>query len=293
VAFGVPPSREVLRKQLAGARATMEKQASDLKQKDDEIARSKEENKRLNAHLSQLSSQSSQSSHSTKQSSTSAAKLNELKTMHRTLGEQTKRLNDQKSQLASLNWHNARYKEMLKAAGIPLTNVKGEDHGGKSSNVKGGGKQEGTEKPNWKEIWETKGHHQSVRTGSGGHRSVSGSGASSTLATPMVETDSRPPSESSRRSGSYDFNSLGSEGYTGADSRSDWERSAAGTKIGPPSPRAVAHVPTGPRHLSRTVESVESFGQTAKPRYMSENGWGDYYSKDGFGEMQADRLDHE
>jgi hypothetical protein len=55
VAFGVPPSREALRKQLAAARATVAKQASDLKHKDDEIARLKEESKRLNVRLSQMS----------------------------------------------------------------------------------------------------------------------------------------------------------------------------------------------------------------------------------------------
>lgn len=266
----------------------MEKQASDLKQKDDEIARSKEENKRLNARLLQLSSQSSQS---TKHSSNSAKpfKLSETTVMYPTLGDQTKKLNDQKSQLASLNWHNTRYKELLKAAGIPFSHVKGEDHGGHDSNVKGEGKHQETDKSSWKEVWETKGRHQSTRIGSGGHRS----GASSVLATPMIANGSVTSSETSKKSGDYNFNSLGSEGgWSRADPRSDWERSVAETKIRPSSQESVGRVPTGPRYPSVKVEP-ESSEQIAKPRYVSENGWGDYYSKDGFGGMQADRLDYE
>jgi len=265
----------------------MEKQASDLRQKDDEIARSKEENKRLTARLSQLSSQSSEpAKHSSKRAD--PLKLSERTTMHRTLGDQTKKLNEQRSQLASLNWHNARYKEMLKAAGISYSHVKGGDQPGGSWSVKGGGNPQETDKSTWKEVWEIKGQHQSTRIGSVGHHS----GASDILATPMIENDSRTPSEIGRRSGDHNLNSLGSEGgLTPADFRSDWEKSTAKVPIATSSRQEVARVPTGPRYPSVKAEPGESFEQTLKPRYVSENGWGDHYSKDGYGGMQADRLE--
>jgi len=265
----------------------MEKQASDLKQKDVKIARSKEENKRLNARLLQLSSQSSEpAKHSSKPAD--PLKLSERTTMHRTLGDQTKKLNEQRSQLASLNWHNARYKEILKAAGMSYSHVKGGDQPGGSWSVKGGGNPQETDKPTWKEVWEIKGQYQSTRIGSDGHHS----GASDILATPMIENDSRTPSENGRRSGDYNFNSLGSEGgLTSAEFRSDWERSTAKIPIATSSRQEVARVPTGPRYPSVKVEPGGSSEQTLKPRYVSENGWGNYYSQDGFGGMQADRLE--
>ena len=181
---------------------------------------------------------------------------------------------------------------MLKAAGISYSNVKGGGHSGESSGVKGGGKHQGTGKPTCKEVRETKGQLQSSRVSSGGHHDISGSGASNILATPMIENGSRPPSESSRRSGDYNFQRLGSEGgWSRADSRGDGERSTTNIPIRPSLQEEFARVPTGPRYPSVQVEPGESLAQASTPRYVSENGWGDYYSKDGIGGMQADRLD--
>jgi len=282
VAFGVPPSRDALRKQLAGARATMEKQASDLKQKDDEITRMKEENKRLNARLTQLSSQpeATKSAISAKPASSS-----EIAALNRINKDHIEKLNNQKFQINNLLAQNASLKEKLKSAGVSAGGTNGardDDHS------KDGGSRDHGERndPARKESWEK----QSPRLEP--NRRYSGAG--NNLATP-VQQDCRAASDASSRSGDYSsFTSYGKRRPTTVDSRSHWERSIPERNIGQQSSsNEVPSVPTGPRLPQMNFRYDEMSGHYSDPQYTSNNGWGDCYSNDGFGGMQADRLDLE
>jgi hypothetical protein len=49
--------------------------------------------------------------------------------------------------------------------------------------------------------------------------------------------------------------------------------------------------PTGPRFEAQGNQKGN--GRDEIPMYVSENGWADYFSKDGFGGMQADKIEFE
>ena len=278
VAFGVPPSREAIRKQLASARATIKKQAQDLKTKDDEIARVKEENKRLNARLSQMSTPPEVAKSAIPATPASTA---EIATLHRINKDHIEKLNNQKSQINSLLAQNASLKEKLKSAGVSAReNNKDrlEDHSRDASGRDHGERYEPTRKESWEK--------QSPRL----EPNKRHGGASSTLATPAIEHDYRAASDTSERNGDYDsFAGYGKRNSTTYDSRSHWERSVQST----PTPKEAPYVPTGPRAPQVRLRSTYMSGHHTDPQYTSDNGWGDYYSKDGFGGMQADRLDLE
>jgi hypothetical protein len=232
VAFGVPPSREALRKQLASARVTMEKQASDLKQRDDDIARLKEENKRLNARLSQKSTppEAAKSTISTKPTSTP-----EMAALQRVNKDHIEKLNNQKAQINSLLAQNASLKERLKSAGVSAGGTNGDREDDHSRN---GGSRDHRERyeSTCKESW---GKH-SPRL----EPNRRDSGASSILATPAIEHDYRAASDTSERNGDYSsFASYGKRNSTAYDSRSHWERSVRSA----PTSKEAPYVPTGPR----------------------------------------------
>jgi hypothetical protein len=189
VAFGVPHSREALRKQLASARATMEKQASDLKQKDDEIARMKEENKRLNARLSQMSTppEPAKSAITTKPTTTP-----EITALQRINKDHIEKLNNQKFQINSLLAQNASLKERLKSAGASAGGDNGERHDDHSRDVESRDHGE-------RETWETRGRIPSPRP----EPSRRDSGASSILAIQANEQHYRAASDTSERNGDY------------------------------------------------------------------------------------------
>jgi len=282
VAFGVPPSRDALRKQLAGARATMEKQASDLKQKDDEIARMKEENKRLNARLTQMSSlpEAAKPAIPGKPASSS-----EIAALHRMNKDHIEKLNNQKFQINNLLAQNASLKEKLRSAGFSTGGTNGardDDH----SNA-GGSRDHGERnEPAGKESW----GKQSPRLEPNRRYSAAGNN----LATP-AQQGCRAASDTSSRSGDYSsFASHDKRRPTMNDSRGHWERSIPERNIGQrSSSNEVPHVPTGPRLPQMKFRYDEMSGHHSDPQYTSNNGWRDYYSKDGFGGMQADRLDLE
>lgn len=281
IAFGIPPSRETLRGQLAHARTKLDQQAQELKHKDDEIARSKEENKRLTARLTQLSAQAAPAK------PVKATSGPEMAALQRLNKEHIDKLNHQRIQLTNLLAQNAQLKDKLKSAGMPLETIKGEGRPGESMDP---GKQQQKERkePTWVETWQIKGRRRTSRMESSRHGDSGGSDTSSILAAPMSEKDARVASEMSRRSGSYsNFNIIDQKKAkpNQTDSRSHWARSAAERQIGPPSPLRP-YVPTGPRHPHIQAEPGEI---VRAPQYTSTDGWGDYYSKDGFGMMQADR----
>ena len=261
----------------------MDKQQSDLKHKDDEIARAKEENKRLNARLEHLSVQSRPKSATPIVHSSDHITVLVL---NQTIKEQRTKSNHQKSQITSLLSHNARLKKQLDNAGNregkEMAEIKIKQRSYEVEQMK-----EDDKTTSWKEVWETKGRNQTPRLASGPE---SVSGTSSTLATPMtmVDSTSHTSGVSSQKSGSG--TSKGSKTHRG-DPRSDWERGVADKQIGPPSPKRENVIPTGPR-LGRRESVKDGPAPPPSPSYLSENGWGDYYSPDGFGTMQADRLDY-
>jgi hypothetical protein len=193
----------------------MEKQASDLKQRDDDIARLKEENKRLNARLSQKSTppEAAKSTISTKPTSTP-----EMAALQRVNKDHIEKLNNQKAQINSLLAQNGDRED---------------DHS------RNGGSRDHRERyeSTCKESW---GKH-SPRL----EPNRRDSGASSILATPAIEHDYRAASDTSERNGDYSsFASYGKRNSTPYDSRSShWERSVRS----PPTPKEAPYVPTGPR----------------------------------------------
>jgi len=260
----------------------MEKQASDLKQKDDEIARMKEENKRLNARLNQLSSrpEATKSAIPAKPASSS-----EIAALHRINKDHIEKLNNQKFQINSLLAQNASLKEKLKSAGVSTGGANG---GRDDDHSKDGGSRDHGERnePARTESWEK----QSPRLEP--NRRYSGAG--NNLATPAHQ-DCRAVSDTSSRSGDYSsFAGYGKRRPTTNDSRSHWERSIPERNINQQSSsNEVSHVPTGPRLPQMKFRHDEMSGHHSESQYTSNNGWGDYYSKDGFGGVQADRLDLE
>jgi hypothetical protein len=210
----------------------MEKQASDLKQKDDEIARMKEENKRLNARLTQKSTlpEAAKSAIITKPTSTP-----EMAALQKINKDHVEKLNNQKFQINSLLAQNASLKERLKSAGVSAGGTNGDrdddhsrngasrDHGERyeSTCKKSSGKYSPRLEPNRRD-----------------------SGVSSILATPAIERDYRAASDTSERNGDYSsFASYGKRNSTVYDSRSHWERSVQSTHT----PKEAPYVPTGPR----------------------------------------------
>jgi hypothetical protein len=255
----------------------MEKQAQDLKTKDDEIARLKEENQRLTARITPISAQPEAAKLAiiTKPTTTS-----EITTLQRINKDHIEKLNNQKFQINSLLAQNASLKERLKSAGVSAGGNNGDRN---EHNSRDGGCRDHGERyePTWKESWEK----QSPRL----EPNRRYNGASSTLPTP-VQQDCRAASDTSSRSGDYSsFASYGKRNSTTYGSRSHWERSVQST----PNPKEAPYVPTGPRAPQVKLESTYMSGGHTDSQYTSNNGWGDYYSKDGFGGMQADRFDLE
>jgi hypothetical protein len=254
----------------------MYKQQQDLKHRDDEIARSKEENKRLNARLDQMTAQAQ-----AKPCKPTAPMM----VVNKTIKEQTEKLNNQRIQLNNFQTQNARLKDLLKSAGIP----DGEGGAGRSERLSSGDhkSKKGNQVSDWKEIWWTKGRSQTPRLAQSiGTDSASTSGTSSGMATPMIGPQTLTSIESSKKSS----NGSQSGSRYQDDPRSHWERTVAEKEIGLPSPkRDNSSIPTGPRS---GWSKMTRQSPAPSPSYLSENGWGDYYSPDGFGTMQADRLDY-
>jgi DNA-binding protein H-NS len=208
----------------------MEKQASDLKQKHDDIARLKEENKRLNARLSQKSTppDAAKSAISTKPTSTL-----EMAALQKINKDHIEKLNNQKFQINSLLAQNASLKERLKSAGASAGGDNGERHDDHRKDAESRDHGE-------RETWETRGRTPSPRP----EPSRRDSSASSILATQVNEQHHRVASDISRRCSDYSsFASYGKRNSTTFDSRSHWERSVRSTPI----PKEAPYVPTGPR----------------------------------------------
>jgi len=207
-----------------------------------------------------------------------------VKALNKTIKEQSEKLNNQKTQLFHLQSQNARFKDIVKSAGLSITSGAEEGKGERKSSGSYREKhQSENEKSTWKDIWETKGRNQTPRLALS-IDTDSVSGTSSVMATPMVDHHTLP----SRESVKNDNN--GAKTHRG-DPRSDWERGVVEKKIGPPSPKRENVIPTGPR-LGRRESVRDGPAPPPSPSYLSENGWGDFYSPDGFGTMQADRLDY-
>jgi hypothetical protein len=176
---------------------------------------------------------------------------------------------------------NASLKERLKTAGVSAGGNNGDRN---EDNSRDSGCRDHGERyePTGKESWEK----QSPRL----EPNRRYSGASSSLATPAIEHDYPAASDTSERNGDYSsFASYGKRNPTTYDSRSHWERSAQST----PTPKEAPYVPTGPRAPQVKLQPIYMSGHHTDHQYAGINGWGDYYSQDGFGGMQADRLDLE
>jgi hypothetical protein len=205
----------------------MEKQAQDLKHKDDEIARSKEENKRLNTRLTQLSAQLK----TPKPTSTA-----EMAALYRINKEHIDKLNNQKIEVNNLLTQNARLKEILKDAGISYKATREEDQGESKKKIAS----HESRKASWKE--ESRRHH---RGDPSQHTDIDETGTSSTLAVSMVENGSRTPSDTSGKRGVYSSFATCHKGKgTRADPRSHWERSINDKNVGlPSSPKKGVYIP--------------------------------------------------
>lgn len=276
VAFGVPPSREALRRQLSAARSTIEKQAQDLKTKDDEIARLNEENQRLTARLTRMPAQPEAVKPAiiTKPTTTS-----EMMALQRINKDHIEKLNNQKFEINSLLAQNASLKEKLKSAGISAGENNGVRLGDHSRDA--GGRDHGERyEPTRKESWEKQSPRLEPNRRHGG--------AGSILASPAIEHDYRAASDTIERNGDYSiFAGYGKRNSTAYGSRSHWERSVQSTA------KEAPYVPTSPRAPQVRLQSTYMSRPHIDHQYTSTNGRGDYYSKDGFGGMQADRLDLE